>query len=36
METMMNFVLIGLLGIAITVIVLACVVKFLLDETEVK
>ena len=28
--------LIGLLGIALTVIVLACVVKFLLDETEVK
>jgi hypothetical protein len=36
METMMNFLLIGLLGIALTVIVLACVVKFLLDETEVK
>jgi hypothetical protein len=36
METMMNFVLIGLLGIALVVIVLACVVKFLLDETEVK
>jgi len=36
METMMNFVLVGLLGIALTVIVLACVVKFLLDETEVK
>lgn len=36
METMINFVLIGLLGIALTVIVLACVVKFLLDETEVK
>jgi len=36
METMMNFVLIGLLGIALTVIVLACVIKFLLDETEVK
>ena len=36
METVMNFVLIGLLGIALVVIVLACVVKFLLDETEVK
>lgn len=36
METMMNFVLIGLLGIALVVIVLVCVVKFLLDETEVK
>jgi|TARA_R110000868_G_scaffold77073_1_gene221090 hypothetical protein len=36
METMINFLLIGLLGIALTVIVLACVVKFLLDETEVK
>jgi hypothetical protein len=36
METMMNFVLVGLLGIALVVIVLACVVKFLLDETEVK
>ena len=36
METMMNFVLVGLLCIALVVIVLACVVKFLLDETEVK
>ena len=36
METMINFLLIGLLGIALMVIVLACVVKFLLDETEVK
>jgi hypothetical protein len=36
METMINFLLIGLLGIALVVIVLACVVKFLLDETEVK
>jgi hypothetical protein len=36
METMMNFVLVCLLGIALVVIVLACVVKFLLDETEVK
>ena len=36
METMMNFVLIGLLGIALVVIVLVCVIKFLLDETEVK
>jgi hypothetical protein len=36
METMMNFVLVGLLGIALVVIVLACVVKFLLNETEVK
>ena len=36
METIMNFLLIGLLGIALTVIVLVCVVKFLLDETEVK
>jgi hypothetical protein len=36
METMMNFVLVGLFGIALVVIVLACMVKFLLDETEVK
>jgi hypothetical protein len=36
METMMNFVLVCLLGIALVVIVLACAVKFLLDETEVK
>jgi hypothetical protein len=36
METIINFLLVGLIGIAITVIVLACAIKFLLDETEVK
>ena len=36
METIINFLLIGLLGIALVVIVLACAIKLLLDETEVK
>ena len=36
METIINFLLIGLMAIFVTVIVLACVVRFLIDSTEDK
>jgi hypothetical protein len=36
METVITFVLGGLIGIVITLIVLFCIVNFLLDKTEEK
>jgi len=36
METVITFVLGGLIGIVITVLVLFCIVNFLLDKTEDK
>ena len=36
METIINFLLIGLIGIAIAIVVLMCVIKVLLDQTEDK
>ena len=36
METVITFVLGSLIGIVITVLVLYCIVKFLLDQTEDK
>ncbi len=36
METVITFVLGGLIGISITLIVLFCIVNFLLDKTEDK
>jgi len=36
METVINFLLMALLGMAITLVVLICIVKFLLDQTEDK
>lgn len=36
METVINFLLIALLGMAITLVVLMCIVKFLIDATEDK
>ena len=36
METVLNFVLLGALGIAILVIVVYAVISFLLDKTEIK
>jgi hypothetical protein len=36
METVITFVLGGLIGIVITLIVLFCIVNFLLDKTEDK
>jgi hypothetical protein len=34
METVITFVLGGLIGIVITLLVLFCIVKFLLEKTE--
>ena len=36
METVITFLLMALLGMAITLVVLMCIVKFLLDQTEDK
>ncbi len=36
METVINFLLASLIGIGITLLVLFCIVKFLLDQTEDK
>ena len=36
METVITFVLGGLIGVAITVLVLFCIVNFLLEKTEDK
>jgi hypothetical protein len=36
METVITFVLGGLIGIVITLLVLFCIVNFLLDKTEDK
>jgi hypothetical protein len=36
METVVNFLLVSLIAIFITIVVLFCIVKFLLDETEDK
>ena len=36
METIINFLLASLIGIVITLLVLFCIVKFLLDQTEDK
>jgi len=36
METVVNFLLMALIGIAVTLVVLMCIVKFLVDQTEDK
>ena len=36
METIITFVLGGLIGIAVLILVAGIVIKFLLDDTEVK
>ena len=36
METVLNFVLLGALGIAILFVVVYAVIAFLLDKTEIK
>lgn len=36
METVVNFLLMALIGIAVTLVVMICILKFLVDQTEDK